>query len=197
MSAVSLPLPTGSATSAKQPAIGTAGAASTDVLTIQSIAAMTALKVDASATTQPVSGNVTANPGTLNGAALDATLTSGTAKAVARGGAKGITTAADVTSSASGANHQPLDVAIYDAAGNQVTTFGGGTQYANAAAQATPTGTIALGYDGANVRALSTSNTGALKVDATATTQPIAGNVAADFSDVFVAILWHRTLFCP
>lgn len=64
-------LPTGAATSAKQPALGTAGSASTDVLTVQGIASMTALKVDGSAVTQPVSGTVTANVGTTNGLALD------------------------------------------------------------------------------------------------------------------------------
>ena len=54
--AASLPLPTGAATAAKQPALGTAGSASADVLTVQGIASMTALKVDGSAVTQPVSG---------------------------------------------------------------------------------------------------------------------------------------------
>jgi len=49
-------LPTGAATAAKQPALGTAGTASADVLTVQGIASMTALKVDGSAVTQPVSG---------------------------------------------------------------------------------------------------------------------------------------------
>lgn len=49
-------LPTGAATAAKQPALGTAGTASTDVITVQGIASMTALKVDGSAVTQPVSG---------------------------------------------------------------------------------------------------------------------------------------------
>lgn len=48
-------LPTGAATAAKQPALGTAGTASSDVLTVQGIASMTALKVDGSAVTQPVS----------------------------------------------------------------------------------------------------------------------------------------------
>lgn len=61
VSAASLPLPSGAATSAKQPALGTAGAASSDVITVQGIASMTALKVDGSAVTQPVSGAVTAN----------------------------------------------------------------------------------------------------------------------------------------
>jgi len=57
-------LPTGAAIASKQPAIGTAGTASTDVITVQGIASMTALKVDGSAVTQPISGTVTANQGT-------------------------------------------------------------------------------------------------------------------------------------
>lgn len=57
-------LPTGASTAAKQPALGTAGTASADVITVQGIASMTALKVDGSAVTQPVSGTVTANAGT-------------------------------------------------------------------------------------------------------------------------------------
>lgn len=46
-------LPTGAATAAKQPALGTAGSASADVITVQGVASMTALKVDNSAVTQP------------------------------------------------------------------------------------------------------------------------------------------------
>lgn len=56
-------LPTGAATAAKQPALGTAGTASSDVITVQGITGMTALKVDGSGSTQPVSGTVTANQG--------------------------------------------------------------------------------------------------------------------------------------
>lgn len=48
-------LPTGAATAAKQPALGTAGAPSADVITVQGAASMTALKVDGSAVTQPIS----------------------------------------------------------------------------------------------------------------------------------------------
>lgn len=82
------------------------------------------------AVTQSGSWTVTANAGTgtfaisaaslplPTGASQDATLTGGTQKSINRGGAKGSTTAADVTSTASGVNHQPLDVAIYDASGN-------------------------------------------------------------------------------
>jgi hypothetical protein len=60
VSAASLPLPSGAATAAKQPALGAAGSASADVLTIQGVASMTAVKVDGSAVTQPVSGTVNA-----------------------------------------------------------------------------------------------------------------------------------------
>lgn len=59
VSAASLPLPSGASTSAKQPALGTAGTPSADVITVQGAASMTALKVDGSAVTQPVSGPLT------------------------------------------------------------------------------------------------------------------------------------------
>lgn len=51
-------------TSAHDAAFGTAGTADTQVRTIQGIAGMTAVKVDGSAVTQPVSGTITANAGT-------------------------------------------------------------------------------------------------------------------------------------
>lgn len=68
VSASSLPLPTGASTAAKQPALGTAGTASTDVITIQGIASMTAVKVDGSGVTQPVSNSgLTALNGAIAG----------------------------------------------------------------------------------------------------------------------------------
>jgi hypothetical protein len=57
VSAASLPLPSGAATAAKQPALGTAGTPSTDVLTVQGSASGTAL---------PVAPNVTRGSGTLD-----------------------------------------------------------------------------------------------------------------------------------
>jgi hypothetical protein len=58
VSAAALPLPSGASVASKQPALGTAGTASTDVLSVQGIASMTPLVVDGSASTQPVSGTV-------------------------------------------------------------------------------------------------------------------------------------------
>lgn len=46
VSAASLPLPSGASTAAKQPAIGTAGTASADVITVQGVASMTPVQVD-------------------------------------------------------------------------------------------------------------------------------------------------------
>lgn len=81
VSASSLPLPTGASTAAKQPALGTAGTPSSDVITVQGITSMTALKVDGSGVTQPVSlasvpSHPVTNAGTfatqVDGAALTA-----------------------------------------------------------------------------------------------------------------------------
>ena len=59
VSAASLPLPSGASTSAKQPALGTAGSSSTDVISVQGIASGTALPVSAAALPLP-SGAATA-----------------------------------------------------------------------------------------------------------------------------------------
>jgi hypothetical protein len=61
VSAVALPLPVGASTAAKQPALGTAGAASADVISVQGISSMTPLKVDGSGVPQPVTINAGAN----------------------------------------------------------------------------------------------------------------------------------------
>jgi hypothetical protein len=158
VSAAALPLPSGASTSAKQPALGTAGTASTDVLTVQGIASMTALKVDlsattanatavkvdASATTQPISGTVTANIGTSGSLALDASVT-GTQVA-------------------------------------QASTTSGqkGTLIQGAVTTAAPT------YTTAQTSPLSLTTAGALRTDASATTQPvsISGNQAVNNAQI-------------
>lgn len=64
VSAAALPLPTGAATAAKQPALGTAGSASADVITIQGIASGTVVPVSG---TVAISGTVAATQsGTWN-----------------------------------------------------------------------------------------------------------------------------------
>lgn len=88
VSAASLPLPTGASTAAKQPALGTAGAASADVITVQGIASGTVVPVSdggGSLTvdgTVAVSGTVTVDTELPAAVALSDTLANPTAPAV-------------------------------------------------------------------------------------------------------------------
>lgn len=83
-------LPTGAATAAKQPALGTAGTASADVLTVQGIASMTPLLVNGSGVTQPVSGTVTAELSATDNAVLDAIAASLAGTLTVTGGGGGV-----------------------------------------------------------------------------------------------------------
>jgi hypothetical protein len=199
-SAVTQPV-SGTFWQATQPVSGTvtANAIQSGTWTVQpgNTANTTAWKVDGSAVTQPVSGTLTANIGTSGSLALDATLTGGTQKSIVRGGAKGSTAAADVTSTASGSNHQPIDVVIYDTSGNAITSFGGSGGTSSSFGSAFPsTGTAVGASDGTNMQGLqvesssnknlkvalynganeaSVSAGGAVKVDGSAATQPVSG----------------------
>jgi hypothetical protein len=156
-------LPTGASTSAKQPALGTAGSASTDVLTVQGIASMTALKVDGSAVTQPVSGTVTANLSSANVTnagtfavqdsekiADNAAFTDGTTKVNPVGFIFDETAGTALTENDIGAGRMDSKRAL-------VSTLEDGTTRGQRAA---------------------VSAAGALKVDASATTQPVSGTVS-------------------
>lgn len=127
------------------------------------------------ADTQTVAGTVTANAGTnlnTSALALDTTLTGGTQKAIARGGAKGATTAADVTSTSIDADHNALDVSVK------------GTAAISAAALPLPAGASTA----AKQPALGTAGTASadvvtvqgiasmtpLKVDGSGVTQPVS-----------------------
>ena len=91
---------------------GTAGSPAGGVVSVQGVASGTVLPVSDGGGTLTVDGTVTANIGTGGNLALDATLTGGTQKAIVRGGAKGAISAADVTSTAEGTDHQALDVQV-------------------------------------------------------------------------------------
>lgn len=64
VSAASLPLPTGAATTAKQPALGTAGSASTDVLSVQGVAGGVAQPMSAASLPLPAGASTAANQST-------------------------------------------------------------------------------------------------------------------------------------
>lgn len=124
-------LPTGAATAAKQPALGTAGSASSDVITIQGIASMTAVQVSDGGGSLTIDGTVAA---TQSGN-WTARIADGTGNAL--------------TSKAPGAE-RALSVAIVDGSGNQVTSFGGsgGTSATDDAAftAASGSGTPLMGF---------------------------------------------------
>lgn len=152
-----------------------------------------ALRVDGSGATQPVSGTVTANIGTTNGLALDATLTGGTQKAINRGGAKGATTAADITSTANGSDHQGLDVQIQNSSlavaqsgtwtvqpGNTANTtawlFAGGKTHNNAAPGATNIGVLS-GIANAAAPVVTEGNQVSLSTNLAGSLRTIATNI--------------------
>lgn len=87
----------------------------------------------------------------------------------------------------------PLTVAIVDSAGDQISSFGGGTQYADGVARGTATGTLAMGDDGTNIQSIHTDSSGDLQVDVltmptvgvTQSTSPwvVGGDVASAATD--------------
>lgn len=77
------------------------------------------------------------------------------------------------------ASAKPLTVGIVDGTGAQITSFGGGTQYADGAVRGTATGTIAMGDDGTNIQSIKVDAAGELQVDVL-TLPAISGTVTAD-----------------
>jgi hypothetical protein len=63
-----------------------------------------------------------------------------------------------------------VGVAVVDGSGNQITSFGGGTQYADGAVRGTATGTLLMLDDGTNIQSAAGTTAGILKVDLSATT---------------------------
>jgi hypothetical protein len=181
ISVASLPLPTGAATAAKQPALGTAGTASADVITVQGKTSMTPLLVDPSGVTSPVSlASVPSHPVTNAGTfavqasagtnlntsalALDATLTGGTQQTKITDGTNVATVKA--ASTAAGATDKAVVVAISPNNTVGVTgTFWQATQPVSGTVTITPSGTQTVsGTVTANI-----GTSGSLALDATLT----------------------------
>ena len=198
ISAASLPLPAGAATSALQStqdtSINSLLKPASTLAAVTTVGAVTAI-TNALPTGANVIGQVTANAGTnlnTSALALDATLTGGTQKAIARGAATGTTVAADITSNPVDANTQALHVNL---AGVNSTvpvtgTFFQATQPVSAASLPLPAGaateaTLAARIPAngqalmaASVPVTLASNQSALPVTLTSTT--ITGTVTAD-----------------
>lgn len=100
--------------------------------------------------TQPVSGTLTCNAGSGTMATSLASL-----PALATGtntiGSVKLTDGTSVSTILNLTNNKALTVGIVDGSGTQITSFGGGTQYAQGTTQASPTGTVAMGKNPSNV----------------------------------------------
>lgn len=108
-------LPSGAATAAKQPALGTAGTASADVITVQGRSGMTALTVDGSGVTQPVSnGGLTELAAAINSNKVDVNIVSSD---VATGG----TSAADDADFTAGTTPGTPTMGVYESTPTTVT----------------------------------------------------------------------------
>ena len=183
-------LPTGAATAAKQPALGTAGTASADVITVQGITSMTALKVDGSAVTQPVSdagGSLTID-GTVAISGTVAVTQSGTWDEV------GINDSGNSITVDDGASSLTIDHATLDNAHSADFDTGGGTDTTPAFGIAVPASGGAAVVPGDATNGLKvqvttsaavpvTDNSGSLTVDA-----PVGTPVFVRLSDGSSAI---------
>lgn len=182
-------LPTGAATAAKQPALGTAGSASADVLTVQGIASMTALKVDGSGVTQPVSGTVTANAGTGTFNIQQTNITAdydtsagtqnltmfGLALPASGGAVAGGTSSNPVRVDPTGTTTQPVSGTVSITANSSVNVaqLAGTTTDTNSGNKSAGTLRVVLATD-------QPALTNALKVDGSAVTQPVSGTITAN-----------------
>lgn len=165
ISAAALPLPSGASTAAKQPALGTAGTASADVLTVQGIASMTPLLVNGSGTTQPVTGT-----GSAGTAATGVVTVQGIASMTPL-----LTNGSGFTQPISAASLPLPAGAATEASLAKLTIAQGAATGANTGAlvQGVVT-TAAPTYTTATINPLSMTTAGALRTDASATTQPIS-----------------------
>ena len=178
ISAASLPLPTGAATSANQ----TNGSQLTGITAGGNTATVSiagALKVDGSAVTQPVSGTFWQATQPVSGTFWQATQPVSIAAAVTVAQATASSLNATVrlqdgsgnaiTSDTRG-TERPLSVQILDGSGNQVTTFGGSGGTASNFGSAFPTVGTAIGAKdstGTNMASLNLDASGNLKVAVT------------------------------
>lgn len=152
---------------------GTAGTAATGVLTVQGIAAMTALKVDGSAVTQPVSGTVSAaQSGTWT---VQPGNTANTTAWKVDGSAVTQPVSGTVTSNIGTTNGLALDATVAKLNVSQGTALGANTgpMIQGSVTTAAPT------YTTGNINPISLTTAGAVRTDASGTTQPVSGTVAA------------------
>lgn len=193
-------LPTGAATAAKQPALGTAGTASADVITVQGIASMVALKVDGSGVTQPISGSVTANIGTVGTLATAANQTTGNSSlATIAGAVSGTEMQVDIVSMPAVTISGTVTVgshAVTNAGTFAVQVDGAALtslqllddSVATTGSAITSKGMAAVGTDGTNARILKTDTAGELQIDVLSSALPTGAATETTLNSALTAL---------
>lgn len=201
VSAASLPLPTGAATEAKQPAPGTAGSPSTDVISVQGVASGQPIIVDNSSVTQPISASslplpsgaatstkqsdgsqkaqVVDGSGNVVGStsnALDINIKSGNPTSITANAGTNLNTSTLAVES--GGNLAQINTNTAPLLSGQGSTTSGqkGPLVQGAVTTSAPT------YTTAQTNPLSLTTAGALRVDNSGNTQPVSGTVTVQQS---------------
>ncbi len=167
VSAASLPLPTGASTAAKQPALGTAGSAASDVITVQGITSMTPLLVTASAGTNlntsalalESGGNLATIAGAVSASKVNVVIASGTVTTVST--VTAVTTVSTVTAVTAITNALPAGTNLLGKVSNaqQVANLYNGTtavtpQYAPITASSSGATTVVAAVSGKTIYVL-------------------------------------------
>lgn len=179
-------LPSGAATAAKQPALGTAGTPSADVISIQGRSGMTAVVVDGSGVTQPVSAAALPLPsGAATGAKQDTgntSLSSIDGKVTACNTGAVVVSSSALPSGAATSAKQDTIIGHVDGLEGLLTTIDGdtGTLAGAVSGSEVQVDVVAALPAGANTigavnLAQYTPATGRLPVDGSGVTQPVSG----------------------
>lgn len=147
---------------------------------VPSVHGMVALNPDGSAIGTPVGGATSDNQ--TNGSQKTQIVDAGGEVATVTGGKLDVNATASLAGEsipATGAT-TAVSVQVVDGSGNQISSFGGGTQYADGAVRGTATGTIAMGDDGTNIQSIHVDSSGDLQVDVLSSALPTGAATAAN-----------------
>ncbi len=147
---------------------------------VPSVHGMVALNPDGSAIGTPVGGATAANQ--TDGSQKTQIVDAGGEVATVTGGKLDVNATASLAGEsipATGAT-TAVSVQVVDGSGNQISSFGGGTQYADGAARGTATGTIAMGDDGTNIQSVHVDSSGDLQIDVLSSALPTGAATAAN-----------------
>ena len=147
---------------------------------VPSVHGLVVVNPDGSAVGAPVGGATAANQ--TDGSQKTQIVDAGGEVATVTGGKLDVNATASLAGEsipATGAT-TAVSVQVVDGSGNQISSFGGGTQYADGTARGTATGTIAMGDDGTNIQSVHVDSSGDLQIDVLSSALPTGAATAAN-----------------